>query len=79
MLPVNEPQPWLRRFFPRLNPIFRSSSKETLLTRERRIKEQILFRYVDKFVSISLCNVQALVSLKLSILVSTTLLVKMNF
>ena len=66
-------------FFYRLNPIFRSSSKETLLTRERRIKEQILFRYVDKFVSISLCNVQVLVSLKLSILVSTTLLVKMNF
>ena len=66
-------------FFYRLNPIFRSSSKETLLTSERRIKEQILFRYVDKFVSINLCNVQALVSLKLSILVSTTLLVKMNF
>ena len=63
-------------FFYRLNPIFRSSSKETLLTRERRIKEQTLFRYVDKFVSISLRNVQALVSLKLSILVSTTNLKK---
>ena len=37
------------------------------------------FSFVDKLASVSVCNIQALVSLKLGSLVSTTLLVKRNF
>ena len=64
--------------FSRLNKFFRCSSKETpdLLTYEHRIKEQF---FVDKLVSISVCKMQTLVSLKSGILVSTISLVKIKF